>query len=161
MDGALWGPITGAVAFWGGIAVIGGLVTDIGTWYRALKMPGWKPPDWAFGPVWTTVFVTAGTGGVIAWRGEGTLEERKLFLAACVLNGVGNVMWSYLFFRRRRPDWALVQVVPFWGTVFWMYWTSRPLSYEAGIWFAPYLLWVAIATKLNRDVVKLNGPFSG
>jgi tryptophan-rich sensory protein len=77
------------------------------------------------------------------------------------MNGIGNVMWSYLFFRRHRPDWALVQVVPFWGTVFWMYWTSRPLSYEAGIWFAPYLFWVIVATKLNRDVVKLNGPFSG
>jgi tryptophan-rich sensory protein len=42
-----------------------------------------------------------------------------------------------------------------------MYWASRPLSYEAGIWFAPYLTWVTAAIWLNRDVVKLNGPFSG
>lgn len=161
MDASLWGPITGAVAFWATVATVGALVTDIGPWYRSLRFPAWKPPDWAFGPVWTTVFLTAGTGCVIAWRGGGTQTERVLFLVACALNGSGNVLWSYLFFRRRRPDWALVQVLPFWGTVFWMYWTSRPLAYEAGIWFAPYLAWVAIATVLNRDVVRLNGPFQG
>lgn len=161
MDGSLWGPITAAVAFWGAIATVGALVTDIGPWYRGLRFPAWKPPDWAFGPVWTTVFVTAGTGGVIALRGGGTPGERRLFLIACLVNGLGNIHWSYLFFRRRRPDWALIQVFPFWASVFWMYWTSRPLAYEAGIWFAPYLTWVAVATWLNRDVVRLNRPFTG
>lgn len=160
MDASLWGPITGAVAFWGAVATIGALVTDIGPWYKALRNPGWKPPDWAFGPVWTTVFFTAGTGGVIAWRGEGTTTERVLFLTACVVNGIGNITWSYLFFRLKRPDWALIQVVPFWLSILWMYWASRPLAYEAGIWFAPYLTWVAIATVLNRDIVRLNGPFN-
>lgn len=161
MDGSLWGPITGAVAFWATVATLGALVTDIGPWYRALRFPDWKPPDWAFGPIWTTVFVCAGVGGVIAWRGGGTDAQRLLFLGACVLNGIGNIHWSYLFFRKRRPDWAMIQVFPFWGTVFQMYWTSRPLAYEAGIWFAPYLTWVAIAIWLNRDVVRLNRPFTG
>jgi translocator protein len=161
MDGSLWGPITAAVAFWGTVATVGALVTDIGPWYKALRQPGWKPPDWMFGPIWTTVFVSAGTGGVIAWRGGGTPGERRLFLIACLVNGLGNIHWSYLFFRSKRPDWAQLQVLPFWATIFWMYWTSRPLAPEAGIYFAPYLLWVTAAIKLNWDVVRLNGPFKG
>lgn len=162
MDAPLWVPIATAVAFWASVATLGGLVTDIGPWYRSLKQPWWKPRDALFGPIWTTVFLTAGTGCVIAWRGPGgTPEERLLFQVACVVNGVGNVWWSWLFFRARRPDWALWQVGPFWGSIFWMYWTSRPLAYEAGIWFAPYLTWVTIATYLNWTVVKLNGPFRG
>lgn len=160
MDGALWGPITAAVAWWATVATVGALVTDIGPWYKALRQPGWKPPDWAFGPIWTAVFVTTGVGCVLALRGSGTATQRWTFIAACLLNGVGNIHWSWLFFRRRRPDWALRQVVPFWITIFWMYWTSRPLSYEAGIWFAPYLAWVLAAIWLNRDVVRLNGPFA-
>lgn len=159
MDGTLWGPITGAVAFWATVATVGAFVTDLGPWYRALKQPGWKPPDWLFGPIWTTVFVCTGVGGVIAWRGDGTTAQRTTFLVACAVNGLGNIHWSWLFFRRRRPDWALWQVFPFWLSIFGMYWASRPLAYEAGIWFAPYLAWVAAAIKLNADVVRLNGPF--
>jgi tryptophan-rich sensory protein len=159
MDPAVWLPATAAIAFWSAVAVAGALVTDIGPWYRALRQPWWKPPDALFGPIWTTVFVCTGTGGVIAWRGGGTPGERRAFLVACLINALGNVWWSWLFFRRRRPDWALRQVVPFWCSIFLMYWTTRPLAYTAGIWFAPYLGWVAIATYLNWTVVKLNGPF--
>lgn len=159
MTSSPWIPITGAIAFWASVATLGALVTDIGPWYRGLRQPWWKPRDALFGPIWTTVFVTTGTGCVIAWRGDGTPAQRLLFLSACVLNGVGNVWWSWLFFRRQRPDWALRQVGPFWLSVFWMYWTTRPLAYAAGIWFAPYLGWVAVATYLNWTVVRLNGPF--
>ena len=34
---------------------IGGLLTEIGPWYRALKKPSFQPPDWAFGPAWTLI----------------------------------------------------------------------------------------------------------
>lgn len=158
---ASWLPVTGSVGWWALIATAGALVTKIGPWYRGLVKPWWKPPDWVFGPMWTTVFLTTGYGCVLAWRGGGTEAERQLFLVACVVNGLSNVMWSVLFFRLQRPDWAMVQVVPFWGTIFWMYWCSRPLAYEAGIWFAPYLGWVVIATYLNWMIVRLNGPFRG
>lgn len=158
---ASWIPVTGAVAFWASVATIGALVTDIGPWYRALKQPAWKPRDALFGPIWTTVFFSTGYGCVLAWRGGGTETERMLFLVACAVNGAGNVWWSWLFFRAKRPDWAMWQVIPFWCSILWMYWCSRPLAYEAGIWFAPYLTWVAAAIYLNWCVVQLNAPFKG
>lgn len=158
---ASWIPVTGAVAFWASVATIGALVTDIGPWYRALKQPAWKPRDALFGPIWTTVFFSTGYGCVLAWRGGGTETERMLFLVACAVNGAGNVWWSWLFFRAKRPDWAMRQVIPFWCSILWMYWCSRPLAYEAGIWFAPYLTWVSAAIYLNWCVVQLNAPFKG
>lgn len=161
MNASLWGPITGAVAFWATVATIGALVTDIGPWYKALRQPNWKPADKWFGLIWTTVFVCAGTGGVVAWRGGGTSSERTLFLVACIVNGLGNIHWSYLFFRRRRPDWAQLQVLPFYASIWWMAWTAYTLTPDAGIWFVPYILWVTAAIKLNWDVVQLNRPFSG
>ena len=41
------------------VAGLGALMTDIGPWYQQLKQPPWKPPDWAFGPIWTTIFALA------------------------------------------------------------------------------------------------------
>lgn len=158
---ASWLPVTGAVAWWATVATVGALVTEIGPWYRGLRKPAWKPRDALFGPIWTTVFLTAGYGCVLAWRGGGTPAERWTFLAACGVNGLGNIHWSWLFFRSRRPDWALWQVGPFWLSILWMYWASRPLAPEAGIWFAPYLAWVAVAVYLNWTIVRLNGPFTG
>lgn len=156
-----WIPITGAVAFWASVDTMGALVTDIGPWYKALRQPSWKPRDALFGPIWTTVFLTTGYGCVQAWSGGGTAEQRKLFLLACALNGIGNVWWSWLFFRSKRPDWAMVQVFPFYASILFMYWTSRPLAYAAGIWFAPYIAWVTAAIYLNWCVVRLNAPFRG
>lgn len=71
--------------------------------------------------------------------------------------GAPSRRWSC----RRRPDWALLQVPFFYLSILFMYWTTRPLAYEAGIWFAPYIAWVTAAIKLNWDVVRLNGPFAG
>jgi translocator protein len=156
-----WIPVTAAVAFWASVATLGALVTDIGPWYRALKQPAWKPRDALFGPIWTTVFVSAGYGCILAWNGGGTAAQRKLFLIACALNGLGNLWWSWLFFRSKRPDWAMWQVFPFYASIWFMYWTTRPLAHAAGIWFAPYLLWVTAAIYLNWCVVKLNAPFRG
>jgi tryptophan-rich sensory protein len=29
-------------------------------WYQVIKKPTWTPPDWVFGPAWTTLYVTMG-----------------------------------------------------------------------------------------------------
>jgi len=50
------------------VATLGGLMTDIGGWYLSLEQPAWKPPDWAFGPIWTTIFALSAAAGVIGWR---------------------------------------------------------------------------------------------
>ncbi|MDP3623975.1 MAG: TspO/MBR family protein, partial [Methanobacteriaceae archaeon] len=38
---------------------IGSLATlpEITTWYSALAKPEWTPPNWAFGPIWSTLYV--------------------------------------------------------------------------------------------------------
>ncbi|MEU3777386.1 tryptophan-rich sensory protein [Streptomyces sp. NPDC032472] len=40
-----------------GVAVVGGLAAaDAGGVYRTLRRPGWAPPAWLFGPVWTVLY---------------------------------------------------------------------------------------------------------
>ncbi len=44
----------------------GGALTDIGHWYRDLRKPPWQPPDWLFGPAWTTILGLTGWSFYIA-----------------------------------------------------------------------------------------------
>jgi translocator protein len=145
------------------VAVLGagGAVTEIGAWYRALRKPSWQPPDWLFGPAWTTIFVLASVAFVRAWTApEAELPQRTMLIGAFALNGVLNFLWSVLFFRLRRPDQALVEVAPLWISVVLMMAAVGRLDAPSAWLLAPYLAWVSFATVLNRTIVRLNGPFA-
>ena len=142
------------------VALLGGLSTDIGDWYRQLRQPPWKPPDWLFGPVWTTIYALTAAAGVIGWRAlDGSRPQRCMLLVAYAMNGFLNVLWSLLFFRLRRPDWALAEVGLLWASVALLVLLSWRAAPRAALLLLPYLAWVAFAAVLNAEVVRLNGPF--
>ena len=140
------------------VAVLGSLGTDLGPWYRALRQPAWKPPDLWFGPAWTLIFALTAWAGARAWLRASTAVERQRVLWAFGVNGALNVLWSWLFFRWRRPDWALVEVVPFWLSIVVLIAVVRRIDRGAALLLLPYLAWVAFAAALNAAVVRLNPP---
>lgn len=141
------------------LAGLGALSTNIGPWYRSLSMPPWKPPDALFGPVWTTIYALAATAGVRAWERAPTREARQTLLALFAFNGFVNVLWSLLFFRLRRPDWALMEVGVLWLSILLLVVVLGRWSRLSGWLLLPYLAWVSFASVLNLAVVKLNSPF--
>jgi tryptophan-rich sensory protein len=142
------------------VAAIGGTLTRIGPWYRALKKPVWTPPDPAFGVIWTTIFALTAIAGVLAWRGAGRSATREQLIGLFALNGFFNVLWSLLFFTLQRPDWALIEVSALWLSILVLILVCGRLSLIAGLLLAPYLVWVSIASLLNFEIVRLNGPFA-
>lgn len=156
-----WKPVltaAGAALF---VAALGGAATDIGPWYQSLRKPTWQPPDWLFGPAWTTIFALTALAGVRAWRRTPDASARGRLLSAYALNALLNVFWSLLFFTLRRPDWALVEVVPLWLSIVLLIVVSGRRDRAAGWLLVPYLAWVGFAGVLNWSVVRLNEPFSG
>lgn len=151
-------PILVAVALAIVTGVLGGLATDIGPWYFSLIKPSWQPPDWLFGPAWTTIYILTGIAGVRAWR-RGDALQRRRFLIALLANIALNILWSLIFFTLKRPDWALVEVVPLWLSVLVMIVLVRGYAPLSAALLVPYLVWVAFAAYLNWTIVKLNGPF--
>lgn len=143
------------------VAVLGGWLTEIGPWYRSMTFPAWKPPDWAFGPIWTTILALAVVSIVMAWAAAQTPGARTLVAALFVLNGLLNVGWNLLFFKLRRPDLALVEVAFLWLSILALIVALQPYSPVAALLLAPYLVWVGIAAFLNLRIVQLNGPFTG
>jgi len=141
------------------VAAIGGTMTDLGPWYRGLAKPPWQPPDAAFGPIWTAIFACAAASGVIAWRQARTAAAREWIIGLFALNGFLNVLWSLLFFRLRRPDWALMEVAGLWLSIILLILFLLRLSRTASALLVPYLMWVSIAAALNLEVVRLNPAF--
>lgn len=138
------------------VAIMGGLATDLDGWYRALEKPAWQPPDWLFGPAWTLIYSLAAIAGVSAWRGAPDAAGRNRVLGLFALNAFLNVLWSLLFFRLHRPDWALVEVAFLWLSIVLLIAGLRPFSRTTTWLLLPYLAWVSFAAVLNASIVQLN-----
>jgi translocator protein len=141
------------------VAVAGAVLTEIGPWYDSLKKPGWKPPDWAFGPIWTTIFIMAAFAAALAWEAAPDGGAKTLVIAVLLINGVLNILWNIFFFKMRRPDYALIEVAVFWLSIVALIGVLGSYSTTAGWLIVPYLIWVSAASLLNYQIVKLNRPF--
>jgi tryptophan-rich sensory protein len=156
-----WGPTLVAAAGVTVVAVAGALLTDLSPWYYKLRKPSWQPPDWLFGPAWTTIFICEAASAVIAWHTIHSTAIMALFIALLILNGGLNMLWSLFFFKMQRPDYAQGEVGFLWLSI------AAPMSllytYSGWAWILllPYLLWVSFAAFLNYTIVRLNRPFPG
>lgn len=141
------------------VAVAGARLTVIGPWYESLRKPGWKPPDAAFGIIWTTVFVLLVWGFTLAWEGTQDSGIRLFIAVAFGANCLLNIGWNILFFTMRRPDLALIEVAVFWLSIVILMLAFAQSSAFAAWLLLPYLAWVSAASLLNRAIVKLNPDF--
>ena len=123
-----------------------------GQWYKTLRKPGWTPPNWLFGPVWSVLYIMIAVSGWLVWR----TGEAPLALTIWAVQLMVNGAWSYFFFGRRRMDLALVDVTLLWLLVAAYIVAALPVSRAAALLFAPYLLWVTIAGTLNATVWRMN-----
>jgi tryptophan-rich sensory protein len=154
-----WEPVATAACAAIAVAAVGGTLTDLGPWYQSLREPSWKPPDAAFGLIWTAIFALAAVSGVLAWRADRSLGGRQWILALFAANGFFNILWSLVFFKLQRPDYALVEVGALWLSILALIVFLVRRTLIGGVLLVPYLAWVSIAAALNYQVVLLNGPF--
>jgi tryptophan-rich sensory protein len=142
------------------LGLAGGALTEIGPWYRALRKPRWQPPDWLFGPAWTVILGLAGWSFYIGLTRAATPAARLAVGALFAANFKLHLSWSPLFFKLRRPDWALREGVLLWCSVATLVVVLPRLVGEsfAGWLNVPYLAWVSFALVLNARIVQLNRP---
>jgi tryptophan-rich sensory protein len=140
------------------VAGLGAWLTDLSPWYYALHKPSWQPPDWLFGPAWTLILALASWSLFLAWRAADDRTDRLLILVQFGANGLLNMLWSFLFFRMRRPVLALIEVPYLWFSILTPILLLLPFSQTASLLLVPYLLWVSFAAFLNLTIVRLNRP---
>ena len=129
---------------------------SVGTWYASLKKPDLAPPNWVFGPVWTTLYILMGVSLYIVWmKGLGKKEVRSavyIFMAQLLLNTV----WSLLFFGLRNPLYAFIEIIVLWLAIAATMIKFKRLSSTAALLLIPYILWVSFAAYLNYMIWQLN-----
>jgi tryptophan-rich sensory protein len=159
IQGKRWKPVVAAALSASAVAALGALTTELGPWYYALRKPGWQPPDWLFGPAWTLIFALAALAGVLYCRERVNRNDRLQIIAAFALNAFLNTLWSLLFFRLKRPDWALDEVGLLWLSIVLLIVLIARGSRPAAWLLVPYIAWVSFAALLNWKIVQLNAPF--
>ena len=130
----------------------------IPTWYAGLKKPPYTPPNWLFGPVWTTLYILMGISVFLVWRNglavNGALLAFTLFWVQLVL----NALWSIVFFGMKSKVGGVITIIVLWLLILATVITSFQVSGCAGALLIPYIVWVSIASYLNIGVWLLNRP---
>ncbi len=145
-----WIVLSFAAAAAGGRASI-----ESGAFYQQLLRPGWAPPAWLFGPVWTLLYAMMAVSAWLVWRNRGFSGARAallLFIAQLVI----NALWTWIFFVWKQGAWAFAEIVVLWlliAITIYFFWRVRPL---AGMLLLPYLAWVTFAAFLTWSVWHLN-----
>ena len=140
-----------------GAAGIGGAVTApaIDGWYATLTKPSWNPPNWIFGPVWTTLYLMMALAAWLVWRQAGWAGA-KVPLTLFGVQLALNTLWSCLFFGLNNPGLAFVEVLLLWVAIAVTTVTFWFRSKVSGTLFVPYLAWVTFAAVLNFTIWRLN-----
>jgi translocator protein len=140
-----------------GIGGIAGIFTTeaIPGWYASLNQPSFNPPNWIFGPVWTTLYIILGISLFLIWKLE-TGKQRNQAILVFTVQLLLNFGWSFCFFYFKMIGLALFDIVALWIMIVIMlirFYRLKPLAAYINI---PYLLWVSFATALNLAYFFLN-----
>jgi translocator protein len=141
---------------------IGSLFTfkAIPSWYAGLKKPPYTPPNWAFGPVWTTLYVLMGISVFLVWQKGLTTDGASPAFILFWIQLVLNALWSIIFFGMKSRGGGVIAIVVLWLLTLATIITSFRVSAWAGALLIPYIIWVSIASYLNIGVWLLNKPSS-
>ena len=139
---------------------VGGLsgfaTTDaIEGWYATINKPSFNPPNWIFGPVWTTLYILMGISLYFIVQQPASKTKTQ----ALVVFGVQlflNFWWSIIFFTFKDLLFALIEIIVLWIFIAAMIYLFRKLKPIAGYLQIPYLLWVSFATLLTYSIWMLN-----
>jgi len=138
-------------------AVIGVLGTDVTSrWYRHLHKPTWQPPGAAFGPAWTTLYALMAVASARTLDRLDEPAERRAFATAFGANLMLNAAWNWLFFKARRPRWALAEILLMEVSTLDLTRRAAHVDRPAAKMLIPYAGWVAFATALNASIARRN-----
>lgn len=148
-----------ALAVVASAGLIGNLATipNIPVWYAGLNKPGFTPPNWVFGPVWSLLYamMVLAFWRVLLRRAKWTAPAWRVvgvFLVQMAL----NAFWSVAFFGMHNPVLGLIVVFALELMILATIITFRPIDRVAAWLLAPYAVWVGYATALNAAIVGLN-----
>lgn len=128
----------------------------IPSWYAFVNKPSFNPPNWLFGPVWSSLYTMMAVALFLVWRTGYQNPKTRNAMIFFITHLAINALWSAAFFGLHSPLLGLCVIIPLWLMIL----VSIILFYrvrKAAAWLlVPYLLWVSFATVLNFYIYRLN-----
>jgi translocator protein len=124
-------------------------------WFDALIKPFWFPPGWAFGLVWSILYIMLGISIAMILHARGAKGRGaaiSLFFGQLLL----NFIWSPTFFIAHQVTIALFVIVLLTGLAIATYFLFRPIRRTAALLMLPYIAWLCFATLINFEINRLN-----
>lgn len=139
------------------VGAVAGMFTSqaVPTWYASLNRPSFSPPNWVFGPVWTSLYILLGISFFLIWKEEAS-KERDLAIKVFSIQMLLNFAWSFLFFYFNLIGAALIEIILLWTSIAAMIYLFYKIKPVAAYMNILYLLWVSFATILNAGYYMLN-----
>lgn len=148
-----WWVLAGFITVVAIAAAIGGLgVSGTATEYDGLRQPGWAPPSWLFGPVWTVLYAMIAVSGWLVWREVGADRRLWPYVAQLILNAA----WTPLFFGAGEYGLAFADIAVLWLFIVATVVLFARIHRVAALLLLPYLAWVTYAAALNLSIWLLN-----
>ena len=129
--------------------------SGVNEWYTTLNRPSFNPPNWLFGPVWTTLYILMGISLYLVWK-QPASDARNAAIWIFALQLTLNFFWSIIFFYWHQIGIALIEIIVLWVLILLMIYRFYHINPTAAWLNIPYLLWVSFATVLNAAYWKLN-----
>lgn len=140
--------------------LIGGMsgfatANSISSWYVGINKPSFNPPNYLFGPVWTTLYILMGISLFMILKSPAN-EMRKKALLIFSIQLFLNFLWSFIFFNFQLLGLAFIEIILMWLSILTMITIFSKINKTAAYLQIPYLLWVSFASVLNGSIWFLN-----
>ena len=135
-----------------GVSSAIGIFNVPGEWYESLNKPPFTPPNWLFGPVWTTLYILIAIAGWRTFRAGANTVPMRFWYMQMVLNW----LWSPIWFTLHWTWPAFAVIVLIFAAIIGFILTSWRRDRLSALLFVPYALWVGFASVLNFAVAVLN-----
>jgi len=131
-------------------------VTAIPTWYQTLTRPSFSPPNWIFGPVWTTLYLLMGVAIALVRQRKNRKGSVQSATTLFVVHLFANALWSPLFFGAKNIPLAFVVIGFIWVSLILLIFRFYAIEKKSAYLLLPYLAWISFATVLNYHFWLLN-----
>ena len=140
-----------------GIGAVSGIATasSIDAWYVNIEKPSFNPPNYLFGPVWTTLYILMGISFYMILQSQKNELRTKAIAIFCIQLFL-NFWWSFIFFKFQLLGFAFIEIILIWLSIAAMIIVFFEINKTAALLQIPYLLWVSFASVLNGTIWLLN-----
>jgi benzodiazapine receptor len=131
-------------------------ITGVGSWYQTIQRPSWNPPNWIFGPVWTTLYIMMGVALFLIWKADAEIKTKNQAILLFAVQLILNFFWSIIFFNLQQPGWAFAEIVMLWIFILLTIFAFAKINKLAAWLLVPYVSWVSFASILNYTIWRMN-----